>query len=94
MPLDQAHEQRQLPNKASGLRGIRTWFFGRREYAHPALRWASTPLFRLAWIPFVINVSQNYHDTILFILFATLCGISVVADSINFLLLRRRRTSL
>ncbi len=46
---------RQLPNRATGLHGVREWFLGGREYAHPALRWASTPLFRLTWAPFAVT---------------------------------------
>lgn len=91
--IDRAFERRQLPNKPTGMQGVRTWFFGRREYAHPALRWATMPLFRLAWIPFAINATQNYDNTSMFILFAILSGISLAAAAINALLLRRRHTS-
>jgi hypothetical protein len=70
---------------------VQAWFFGRREYAHPALRWAATPLWRLAWIPFAINAAQDFRSTLLFILFVTLWGLSLAAESINALLLRRRR---
>jgi hypothetical protein len=91
MSVDHERGQRELPNKPTGLRGVKTWFFGRREYAHPALRWASMPLFRLAWIPFVIDVSRDYRSTVLFILFLTFCGVSIAASSINAVLLRRRQ---
>jgi hypothetical protein len=88
---DRWYEPRELPNQATGLQGIRTWFFGRREYAHPALRWASLPLFRLAWIPFAANVAMEYRNTTLFVLFAALCGSSLCAEAINCVLLRQRR---
>lgn len=83
--------ERQLPNEATGLRGLKGWFFGRGEYAHPMLRWLAMPLFRLAWAPFVANVALDYRSTALFILFATLAGVSLAADGLNALLLRRRR---
>jgi hypothetical protein len=91
MSADHDYRQQELPNKPTGLRGIKTWLFGRREYAHPALRWASTPLFRLAWIPFAANVTLDYRSTALFVLFATFCGVSLGAEGINAVLLRRRQ---
>ena len=48
------------------------------------------PLFRLAWIPFVINVSMNYQSTALFVVFAVMVVSSLAADGINWFMLRRR----
>jgi hypothetical protein len=87
------HRQRELPNRRTGLQGIKTWFLGRREYAHPVLRWASVPLFRLAWIPFAVNVALDYRSTALFVLFAVLALTSVAADGLNWVLLRRRQAN-
>jgi len=44
MPAEQRRAEHPLPNKATGLSGLQDLFFGRREYAHPALRWAARPL--------------------------------------------------
>jgi hypothetical protein len=84
-PESHTHAQR------AGLHGIREWFFGRRAYAHPVLRWASMPLFRLAWIPFLVLVASGYHQDIALAVFLMLIGLSLGADGANWLLLRRQR---
>jgi hypothetical protein len=50
----------------------------------------SMPLFRIACIPFTVNVALNFRSTALFASWATLCSLSLLADYINTLLLRRR----
>ena len=88
---DGAVTGRELPDKPAGTRGVKDWFLGRTEYAHPALRWASMPLFRLAWIAFFINVVQDFKDTAASAVFVALCAVSFMADAINWFLMRRRR---
>jgi hypothetical protein len=70
---------------------VMAWLFGRREYARPALRWAVVPLFRLAWIPFLVNVFLNFKSTALLIAFLALIVCSTVAEGINAVMLRRRK---
>jgi hypothetical protein len=67
------------------------WLFGRREYAHPAFRWLITPLFRLAWIPFVALVLTGYKNTAAFIAFLAFGACSFLAEGINAVLLKRRK---
>jgi hypothetical protein len=85
------HTERRLPNEASEMRGVRGFLFGRREYAYPALRWLSRPLFRLAWIPFLVLVLSDYHSNAAFIAFITLALVSLAADGINYFMMRARR---
>jgi hypothetical protein len=92
MPDERGNDRRPLPNKATRLQGVRDRFFGRREYAHPQLRWASGTLFRVAWLLFAINFLSDQRSTILLVITLTLGAISLAADAINAMLLRRRST--
>lgn len=79
------------PDNFSRRQGLKAWLFGRRDYAHPALRWVTTPLFRLAWLPFVIDVADGYRSNALFAAWSALLGASVLASGLNAVLLRRDR---
>ena len=92
MPLEGATTRRGLPDKRAGMRGIEDWLLGRKRYAHPALRWASMPLFRLAWVAFLVNVFQGFPNSVAFAVFVVLLAVSSAAECVNWLLLRRQRT--
>jgi hypothetical protein len=69
-----------------------TWLMGKGEYAHPALRWAAMPLFRVAIVLFLVNVAAGSHfwslgwavDTVLLV-------VSVSAGIVNAVIMRTRR---
>jgi hypothetical protein len=76
------------------VRAFRRWFLGEGEYVHPALKWASWPLFRLGMLVFIVAIVASGGDgsTAWLILVLSLLGVSLVADLANDLLVRARRS--
>jgi hypothetical protein len=73
---------------------LRRWAFGYGEYAHPALRWAAWPVFRVAMLVFLVVVLAGGGGdawTPWKIAVLALLGISLVADLANAVVLRSRR---
>jgi hypothetical protein len=73
---------------------LRWYFVGRGEYAHPALKWASWPLFRAVMLVFVVLLflGETGHGwTPWKIAGVAFLGISLAADLANWLVLSSRR---
>jgi hypothetical protein len=82
---------RELPNNPAGLRGVREWFFGRREYAHPALRWMANPLLLLSGLLASVNTLGEFRGPVLPTLCSALFVVSLTTRGSSYRILRQRR---
>lgn len=89
MPVKPVHDQAEQPRRKSWLW---LWLLGKQEYAHPALRWAAWPTFRLGMVLLVIfvNVGGEAHK-VLRVVGLVLLGVSILAEVANDVVLRSRR---
>jgi hypothetical protein len=69
---------------------VSTWLFGRAEFVHPALRWASMPLMRLSMVVLFVSILQHGNSGWQ-IAWSVVFVVSVVATGLNAILRRRRR---
>jgi hypothetical protein len=70
---------------------VRTWFFGKREYAYAWLRWVAVPLLRIGILLVAVPIMIRGHSTWVSWFGAVLLAISLVADGLDFLVVRARR---
>ncbi len=66
------------------------WFFGRRMYANPALRWAANPLLLLSWLLAAVDTFGEVRSPWLPPLYSVLLLVSLTASGVNWLILRKR----
>lgn len=81
-------DSNQIP--AGSVRLMQTWMFGRRPYAHPALRWLVVPVFRIAFVLLVVPIAITGHSGWLGWVGIWLLVVSFIAALVNAALMRSR----
>jgi uncharacterized membrane protein YbaN (DUF454 family) len=71
---------------------LERWLFGEREYANPILRWAAMPMLRAAMVLVVLNIVVGGGFIPLWIVNAAVLAISLLAMTVNAVLMQRSRS--